>query len=61
MKSDTNTNTVAAAFANAVYNAIGVRFKQLPITPEMVLEALAQRNSAGSGEETIEIREKELA
>jgi CO/xanthine dehydrogenase Mo-binding subunit len=31
----------AAAIANAVYNATGIRFYQLPITPERVLAALA--------------------
>jgi CO/xanthine dehydrogenase Mo-binding subunit len=30
----------AAALVNAVYNAIGIRFKSLPITPEKVLAAL---------------------
>ncbi len=30
----------AVAIANAVYNAIGVRIKELPITPSRVLEAL---------------------
>ncbi|TRX60077.1 xanthine dehydrogenase family protein molybdopterin-binding subunit [Fulvivirga sp. M361] len=30
----------AAAIANAVYNAIGVRIKEIPITPAKVLEAL---------------------
>lgn len=30
----------AAAIANAVYNAIGVRIKSLPITPDKVLNAL---------------------
>jgi xanthine dehydrogenase molybdenum-binding subunit len=34
------TNPVAAAYANAIYNAIGVRFYELPITPEKVLFAL---------------------
>lgn len=34
------TNPVAAAYANAVYNAIGVRFYELPITPEKILWAL---------------------
>ncbi len=34
------TIPTAAAVANAVYNAIGVRIKSLPITPEKVLEAL---------------------
>lgn len=31
---------VLAAIANAVYDAIGIRFTELPITPEKVLEAL---------------------
>ena len=30
----------AAAIANAVYNAIGVRIKSLPITPDKILTAL---------------------
>ncbi len=30
----------AAAIANAVYDAIGIRFRELPLTPERVLEAL---------------------
>jgi xanthine dehydrogenase molybdenum-binding subunit len=30
----------AAAIANAVYNAVGVRFRELPITPEKVLAGL---------------------
>ena len=34
------TNPVAAAYANAIYNAIGVRFYELPITPEKILRAL---------------------
>jgi xanthine dehydrogenase molybdenum-binding subunit len=34
------TNPVAAAYANAIYNAIGVRFYELPITPEKVLWGL---------------------
>jgi len=33
-------NPVAAAYANAIENAIGVRFYELPITPERVLAAL---------------------
>jgi len=35
----------AAAIANAVYNAIGVRIYSLPITPEKVLNALAERDA----------------
>ena len=33
----------APAIANAIYDAIGVRFKELPITREMVLEALKEK------------------
>jgi len=33
----------AGAIANAVYNAIGVRIRELPITPKKVLEALAKK------------------
>jgi xanthine dehydrogenase YagR molybdenum-binding subunit len=43
----------AAAVANAVANAIGVRVRSLPITPDKVLEALDQipdRNAAGPEE-----------
>jgi len=36
-------NPTAAAVANAIYHAIGVRFTEIPITPEMVLKALKQR------------------
>ena len=34
------TNPVAAAYANAIYNAIGIRFYELPITAEKILMAL---------------------
>ena len=37
----------AAAVANAVYNAIGVRIKSLPITPKKVLAALAEKEARG--------------
>ena len=33
-------NPVAAAYANAITNAIGVRFYELPITPEKILRGL---------------------
>jgi xanthine dehydrogenase YagR molybdenum-binding subunit len=36
------TVPTAAAIANAVYNAIGVRIRELPMTPARVLRALAQ-------------------
>ncbi len=33
----------APAIANAIYDAIGVRIKDLPITPEKVLTALKEK------------------
>ncbi len=35
----------APAIANAVYNAVGVRIKDLPITPEKVLAAIKEKKS----------------
>ncbi len=37
------SNPVAAAVANAIANAIGVRFYELPITPDKILKALKER------------------
>jgi xanthine dehydrogenase molybdenum-binding subunit len=36
-------NPTAAAVANAIYQAIGIRFTEIPITPEKVLKALKQK------------------
>ncbi|MDP8264647.1 MAG: xanthine dehydrogenase family protein molybdopterin-binding subunit, partial [Candidatus Aceula lacicola] len=35
----------AAAIANAVYDAIGIRIKDLPITPDKILKALKSKES----------------
>jgi len=35
-------NPVAAAYANAIADAIGVRFYELPITPERILSRLEE-------------------
>ena len=35
----------AAAIANAVYDAVGIRMTQLPMTPERVLAALDKKAS----------------
>lgn len=40
----------AAAVANAVYDAIGVRIKDLPITPEKVLAALREKETTVWGD-----------
>ncbi len=38
-------NPAIAAFNNAVYNALGIRFYEVPITPEKVLAALADQEA----------------
>jgi CO/xanthine dehydrogenase Mo-binding subunit len=35
------------AIANAIYDAIGIRFHEIPITPEKVLRALNGIDAAG--------------
>ncbi len=42
-------NPVPAAVANAIYDAIGIRFTELPITAEKVLAALRAREAAQRG------------
>ncbi len=44
---ETGALTVAPAVANAIEDAVGVRIRDLPITPEKVLRALAEKNGAG--------------
>lgn len=39
------SNPIAAAYANAIANAIGVRFYELPITPEKILAAMKMTRS----------------
>ena len=36
--------TVAPAIANAIEDAVGVRIRDLPIAPEKVLRALAEKS-----------------
>jgi xanthine dehydrogenase molybdenum-binding subunit len=36
------TNPVAAAYANAIHNALGIRFYELPITAEQILRAFQE-------------------
>ena len=37
------TNPVAGAYANAIRDALGICFYELPITPEKILAALAEQ------------------
>jgi CO/xanthine dehydrogenase Mo-binding subunit len=39
------TNPIAPAVCNAVYNAVGVRIRNLPITPEKVLNGLEENRT----------------
>ncbi len=41
---------IGPAVANAVYDAIGIRFRELPITPERVLMALKQQTGIAGAE-----------
>ncbi|HET8569728.1 MAG TPA: molybdopterin cofactor-binding domain-containing protein [Candidatus Limnocylindria bacterium] len=46
-------NPVIPAIANAVYDAIGVRFDETPITPDKVLAALGKRDKRGEPKERV--------
>ncbi|CAN5420082.1 xanthine dehydrogenase family protein molybdopterin-binding subunit [soil metagenome] len=46
------TVPTAGAIANAVYNAIGVRIRQMPMTPAVVLAALASKNGGATPNKT---------
>ena len=42
------TISTAAAIANAVSNAVGARIRRLPVTPEVVLAAIARERAGGA-------------
>jgi CO/xanthine dehydrogenase Mo-binding subunit len=42
------TNPTAGALGNAIYNAVGVRITDLPITPEKVFRALREKEKQGA-------------
>jgi CO/xanthine dehydrogenase Mo-binding subunit len=48
---ETGTLTVSSAIANAIHDAAGIRIRELPITPEKVLRALASRNPRATPKE----------
>ena len=43
---ETGALTVAPAIANAIEDAVGVRIRDLPITPEKILRALVEKNES---------------
>jgi xanthine dehydrogenase molybdenum-binding subunit len=47
------TNPCAAAYANALYNALGIRFRELPITQEKILSALRAQDNTQRQSETL--------
>jgi CO/xanthine dehydrogenase Mo-binding subunit len=49
---ETGALTVSAAIANAVEDALGVRIRDLPITPEKILRHLAEAQAKNSSERT---------
>jgi len=42
-------NCTAGAVGNAIFNALGIRFKDTPITPERVLKALREKGAGERG------------
>ncbi len=42
IKNRAGTCAPAPAIANAIYNAIGVRIREIPITPQRILKALGK-------------------
>jgi 4-hydroxybenzoyl-CoA reductase subunit alpha len=38
----------APAIVNAIYDAIGVQFNELPVTPEKILKALEEKKKQGA-------------
>ena len=45
---EVSINPTAPAISNAIFNAIGVRIKDLPITPEKVLKAIREAKANGA-------------
>ena len=43
------TNPTAAAIGNAIYHRFGVQMKECPIRPEMILNALKEKEAQGKG------------
>jgi CO/xanthine dehydrogenase Mo-binding subunit len=44
-------NPNAGSIANAIYDAVGVRITELPITPEKILKAIKEKKAKEEGGE----------
>ena len=42
----------SAAIANAIYDAVGIRLKELPFTPEKIIKALNEKETQEKKENT---------
>ena len=42
----------SAAIANAIYDAVGIRLKELPFTPEKIIKALNEKEAQEKKENT---------
>ena len=45
----------SAAIANAIYDAIGIRIKELPITPDKIIKALKEKEELEKQQKQIEV------
>jgi xanthine dehydrogenase molybdenum-binding subunit len=52
---EASSNPVAAALASSIYNAIGIRFSELPITPEMILQAIYEKEGQLNHQKVLEV------
>ena len=50
---DTPCMAICQAIGNAIYDAIGIRIKELPITPEKILKALEEKEKGEEGKATL--------
>jgi CO/xanthine dehydrogenase Mo-binding subunit len=48
---ETGALTVAPAIANAIFEAVGARIRDLPLTPERIFRAMAEKSGDASPED----------
>jgi hypothetical protein len=47
-----SVNSIAPAISNAVYDAVGIRIRELPLTLEKVMRAIGEKESPHPGSKT---------